>query len=141
VITTLLALLASLAGAPDERCSSTIFGQPGDKWAGGNALALGRPVAPDDIGIAHRRLPLRSVVLLRNERTGRATLATVLDRGPYGATMPDGSWGLKRRHSEPGAWKGCADLTPRAASILEHDGRDPVSIWVVHRGDNRRAML
>ncbi len=110
-----------------EVCSSTIFGQPGDKWAGGDALHLGRPVGKNDEGIAHRTLPIGSRVMVRNLRTQQTTITTVIDRGPYGA-IHDGKWLVKKRPHHPGKWRGCADLTPATASTIGHNGRERVSL-------------
>jgi hypothetical protein len=117
-----------------EICSSTIFGQPGDKWAGGNALYLRRPVNRHDEGIAHRTLPIGSRVLVRNIRTGKASTATVIDRGPYGA-IHRGKWVLKKRAHHKGRWRGCADLTPRTARLIEHNGREQVAVTPLAAGD------
>ncbi len=126
-MTSLLQILAAvwgvLTGSP-ERCVSTIFGYPGDRWAGGNALLLKRPVNDSDFGVAHRTLPLGSKVLVCRDT---CALATVIDRGPYGA-MHEGSWVLKRRKSDPGVWRGCLDTTPALAKALKHQGFDKVSV-------------
>jgi hypothetical protein len=119
--------VALIFGSP-EVCVSTIFGYPGDQWAGGNALLLKRPVNSRDLGIAHRTLPLGSEVLVYSQRTHRVSWAVVIDRGPYGA-MYDGRWRLKKRRSDPGVWRGCADLTPRVARRLGHDGWDRIAVY------------
>jgi len=140
----LVLIVFSLSRPPDMRCQSTIFGL-GTKWDGGDALYLKRPINSSDIGIAHRTWPLGSWVLVENERTKRTAIARVIDRGPYGATH-DGSWFVPskekrnprrlrerrlqgKRPLDRGRFRGCADLTPRLAKILGHDGRDPVSLW------------
>lgn len=122
-------LLFALSSEP-ESCMATKFGYPGDKHAGGNALYLKRPVNSRDVGIAHRTLPLGSWVLVSHG--DRAILAQVIDRGPYGA-MHRGKWRVKKRRSQPGRWRGCADLTSRAAELLEHDGWGRVKIWRVSK--------
>src|SRR5262245_4518398 len=48
-------------------------------------------------GVAHRTLPCGTALRIVNLRTGRAAHAVVLDRGPYGALLPNGRWVVKRR--------------------------------------------
>jgi len=109
-------------------CIATIFGQAGDQHVGGKALALGRRVDPDnDYGIAHRTLPLGSIVTITNPRTGLAVRTEVIDRGPYGAIYR-GNWVLKRNAIAKGKWRGCVDLTPLTAEAIGHNGYEPVKL-------------
>lgn len=108
----------------------TRFGYAGDRHAGGAARCLGRPVAPGEPGIAHRTLPCGTLVRIRNHRTGCVTVAPVVDRGPYGA-MHDGAWVLKRRASDPGVWRGVADLTPATFAALGAKSFDRVTVEVL----------
>lgn len=124
-----IAFILALFTADVKSCQSTIFGQPGDEWAGGNALYLGRKINQSDLGIAHRWWPLGSTVIVQHTRTGRMAVARVLDRGPYGATDENGDWTLKLKQSDPGRWRGCADLTPALARLIGHDGFDRVRLW------------
>ncbi len=126
----LLYLLRILLSGTPESCIATQFGQPGDKWAGGNALLLKRPVSSVDLGIAHRTRPLGSFVVVQNVATSQIAVGRVIDRGPYGADL-EGSWVLKRHRSEPGKWRGCVDLTPALGQAIGHNGREPVRLWVV----------
>ncbi len=119
---TILLLATTLA------CNATIFGYPGDKWAGGDALALKRPVNPTDMGIAHRTWPLGTTVMVYNPRTKLFAVGTVIDRGPYGA-MHKGKWVLKRKRRDPGKWRGCVDLTPALAKAVQHNGYEKVRVW------------
>jgi hypothetical protein len=129
-------------------CVSTIFGMKSDKWAGGNALYLGRPIDPKvDIGIAHRALPVGSLVVLQNpKKPTKMLVAQVMDRGPYGALLKEGEvpnanqvckrrkkglWCVKRKRKEPGKWRGCIDTTPRAAELLEHNGYQRIKYWPI----------
>lgn len=124
-----IAFIFALFTSIVKPCQSTIFGQPGDEWAGGNALLLGRHVNQSDLGIAHRWWPLGSTVIVQHVRSGRMAFGVVLDRGPYGATTPEGDWALKLKPSDPGRWRGCADLTPALARRIGHDGFDAVRLW------------
>ena len=86
-------ILIALAvlGKP-EVCTSTIFGMDGDGLAGGNARLLRRPIDPEtDMGIAHRSLPLGSLVIVEIPAKQTWAFAVVIDRGPYGRVRPKGS--------------------------------------------------
>lgn len=142
-----LSFTSSDAPVESGSCLSTVFGTKGDKWAGGNALYLGRPVRPSvDVGIAHRTLPVGSLVLLQNPSNARLVIAQVIDRGPYGAilkgetprpgqicrTRKDGrTWCVKRNSKDAGAWRGCIDATPKAAEILGHSGFQRLRFWSI----------
>jgi hypothetical protein len=80
------------------------------------------------MGVAHRTLPLGSTVLVQNLETGKATIARVIDRGPYGA-IHEGEWALKLNKEAPGKWRACLDLTPRAARAIDHNGFARVRFW------------
>lgn len=125
---------------------ATIFGYPGDRWGSGPTRCLydehgrKRPVDPEhDIGIAHRQLDCGAVVHLTNLETGKSLRAVVVDAGPWGAIshQPTGEafWYVKHHAYERpsravcptgrcpvGKWRGIADLTPKAAELLDHDG-------------------
>jgi len=126
---------------------STIFGYHGDKYGSGATRCLldengkKRPVDPDtDVGIAHRTLDCGAVVYLTNVETGVTIRAVVVDAGPYGATTKDPVtgekiWYIKRgrgqrpskkecpsQQCKEGRYRGIADLTPKAAELLGHDG-------------------
>ena len=115
-------------------CNASVFAHEGDELAGGVAPYLGRHVQPDDRGIAHRRLPLGSRVLLINPRTGRIATPTVVDRGPFGLKGKRWRNGAKlyrrlRRAGKPiprDIWRGCVDMTPRVKRKLGHSGFEPV---------------
>ena len=49
----------------------------------GRKMANGRRFNPRSAVVAHRTLPLGTTVLVKNLSNGRATTATVEDRGPY----------------------------------------------------------
>jgi hypothetical protein len=112
---------------------ATTFGQPGDKWVGGKAIALGRRVNGQDVGIAHRTLPMGHTALLCLPRTLRCLRAPVIDRGPYGALLGQ-RWVIKRRARDPGKWRACVDLTPAASKALGHNGLEPAI--VIYVGDS-----
>ncbi len=130
-----------------SRGVSTIFGYRGDRYGSGPTRCLRdeygrkRPVDPEnDVGIAHRDLDCGAVVYLTNLETGKSVRAVVIDAGPWGAISKhpetgEQFWYVKRhaydrpgkdvcpaRNCPVGRWRGIADLTPKAAELLGHDG-------------------
>lgn len=142
----LVVLTAVLAGVAEARRvgrhqlvgKATRFAYEGDKWKGGKSPCLGRRVEADDNVIAHRTLPCNARVRVTNVRTGRSTVATVGTRGPYGACLDEGwvrgpckEWAIKRRASDPGVWRGVADLAPPVVEALQHRSFDRVVLEVL----------
>jgi hypothetical protein len=107
---------------------SSRYGDPGDRLAGRHLSCTHQKMQPGQLVCAHRTLPCGSVVMLHNPRTGRLAMCEVLDRGPFGAVLPDGKWGVKIRKAEPGVWRGIIDLAPAVAEALGHNGLEPVRI-------------
>jgi hypothetical protein len=114
-----------------ETCLSTIFGTPGDRWAGGRT-ACTKELPGQAHGVAHRTFPCGTELLLHNPRTRKTARAVVLDRGPFGA-MHKGKWLVKIRRRDPGVWRGCLDLTPSLARALGHNGKELVTFWRITR--------
>lgn len=151
VVTLVMSFLQFVVVLPEKhkrKCTSSIFGSPHDRWAGGKALYLGRKVNKHDVGVAHRSLPLGSGVIVCNPRkANRCVYATVIDRGPYGALATEDEltkaghacrlrpmgkcWYVKKKRSWPGRWRGCLDLTPKAARLIGHNGFQKVNYWSV----------
>lgn len=135
---------ATIATIAPQSGWATEFGAPGDRWAGGNAHFLGRPVNDTDMGVAHRALPGRSRVLVCYG--ARCAWARVIDRGPYGCDLAkglepargqfcarpraDGSrWCLcKAGREHPGVYRGVLDMTP----ALRRELRAPRRAWIVY---------
>ena len=115
---------------------ATIYGLPKDKKWGGGRLACAPDyrvqTLPTMNVCAHRTYRCGTILAVENVRTKKRTLCRVLDRGPYGATMEDGAWGLKIRKTDPGVWRGIADLTPSVAKAIGHTGYERVRIWPVY---------
>jgi hypothetical protein len=126
----LLALLGS-ASLVGEKGLATRYGDPGDRLTGKHLSCTHQPMQPGQLACAHRTLPCGSVLLLHNPRTKRFAVCEVLDRGPFGAILPSGDWGVKIRPSEPGTWRGILDLAPEVARQLAFNGRE--KIHVVHQ--------
>jgi hypothetical protein len=148
---TAIAIWLGLLGQP-QTCNSTIFGTAEDYAsgsAGTTARYLRRPVDPaTDVGIAHRTLPLGTVVLLYQPKARVWAMAVVIDRGPYGRLDKDGAWyngaaewRAGRRYRPGSRWNGCADLTPRLALQLQHDGWERVRLWPLRWLRLARARL
>ena len=139
LLAALVASVPSRVGSHVETGNSSVFAYRGDRWQGGRSPCLGRQVRPTDRVVAHRTLPCGTVVRVTNLRTGLATVATVGNRGPFGACLDDDyrggirceQWTVKRRRSDPGRWRGLLDVTPAVAAAIEHDGWDRVRVEVI----------
>jgi rare lipoprotein A (peptidoglycan hydrolase) len=129
---TLRTLLFALLGAgpmATDRGVATRFGDPGDPLAGEHLYCTGRKMDPSQLACAHRTLPCGTLVMLENPRTGRFAVCQVLDRGPFGAKLETGAWGMKIHKSDPGQWRGVIDLSPAVADALDHNGRERVRLY------------
>lgn len=82
--------------------------------------ASGEPFVPEALTLASRTIPFGTYVLIKGN--SRSVWCRVNDRGPYGA-MAAGRWVLKRKTSDPGVWRGVADLSLGCAKKL-WPGRD-----------------
>jgi hypothetical protein len=118
-----------------EVCSATVFGYPGDKHGGRTpTLLYKRPVAPGDMGIAHRTWPIGARIKITNLKNKKSARGVVLDRGPYGKIDEDGNWFNSRRHRDrEGTYRGCADVTPDLAEAIGHRGRTKVKIRLLRK--------
>jgi rare lipoprotein A (peptidoglycan hydrolase) len=111
-------VLATVFGVGMDDGYATIYGQPGDPWAGGALACNGKEIPQDEPVCAHRWLPCGTEIAIVNlERPGVA-MCRVGDRGPYGVD----------RH---GRWRGVIDLTPHVAKAVRLDGRDMVRLLYV----------
>ena len=113
-----------------------------DASMNGAIMANGKPFKPGDISIASRHIPLGTFVLLEHVGTGNRVWAEVTDRGPYGA-MHGGEWVLKIKKSDPGTWRGVADLSYGAAMALtDCDCKRPPNsdIRIRHWGTKRKRV-
>lgn len=90
----------------------------------GRITASGEMFVPEALTMASRTIPIGTYVLV--EGNGRSVWCRVNDRGPYGA-MYRGKWVIKRKSSEPGTWRGVADLSHGCAKVLWPDKSVPGS--------------
>lgn len=120
-----------------ERGFATSFGSATDLLAGGAMACSGRYMKPGERVCAHRTLPCGTVVMVQSLRTKKVTTCTVMDRGPYGAELPNGEIVLKVRPEEEGTWRGVIDLSPTAAAAIGLTGRERVTL-IYHRDPRRR---
>jgi hypothetical protein len=125
----LIAAFFGLATMQYDRGLATRFGDPGDRLTGKHLSCTHQHIQPGQLACAHRTLPCGTTLILENPRTGRFAVCEVLDRGPFGAIMPTGQWGVKIRKHEPGAWRGILDLSPAVADALGHNGRERIRIF------------
>lgn len=112
-----------------DRGLATRFGDPNDHWDGKQLSCTHEKLQPGELVCAHRTLPCGTTLILENPRNGRFALCSVLDRGPFGAILPTGRWGLKIHKRDPGAWRGILDLSPAVARALGHNGRERIRVF------------
>jgi rare lipoprotein A (peptidoglycan hydrolase) len=117
---------------------ATEFGSSQDMLTGGTMACTGKKMEPDDLVCAHRSLPCGTMVLVHSLRTKKVATCTVVDRGPFGATLPNGEIILKVRASEEGTWRGLIDLSPAVARNLGLSGREQVGL--IYERPRRRNM-
>lgn len=111
-----------------ERGFATSFGGAADALAGGAMACNGRYMKTTDRICAHRTLPCGTVVLVQSLRTRKVASCVVMDRGPYGAELPNGDIVLKVKASEEGTWRGVIDLSPAVATSIGLTGRERVTL-------------
>lgn len=122
-----------------DRGLATRFGDPDDPMDGPYLSCTRKKIIPGQLVCAHRTLPCGSLVLLENIRTGQFAACEVLDRGPFGAILPSGDWGLKLHADEPGDWRGIIDLSPAVSEALGHNGFERVRLFFQHPVRHLRA--
>lgn len=115
------------------------YGYPGDKLAGKKEFAcqdilikkLGKKHWNEMLarGVAHRTLPCGTDVVICSRHSYRCTLATIVDRGPFGALDEKGRWHRRRRLGPKEHWRGILDLLPRPAKVLGIMGVQNVVVW------------
>jgi len=108
---------------------------PGDGQCG-EVRADTKPFKPGQCHLAHREWPLGTRVRICSKETGSCAITRVRDRGPYGACdrrgmdprthQCRGKWMLKRKPSDPGTWRGIADLTRCVWKRIGGPGLQPV---------------
>ena len=125
----LIAAFFGLTGLHYDRGLATRYGDPGDRLAGKHLSCTHQHIQPGQLVCAHRTLPCGTTLILENPRNGRFALCEVLDRGPFGAIMPTGQWGVKIHRDEPGDWRGILDLSPAVADALGHNGRERIRVF------------
>ncbi len=113
---------------------AAVYGQPGDRLAGGPLACTGQPLRQDELVCAHRTLPCGTQILLQSRKTGRLATCRVLDRGPYGAKLPSGRFVIKTRPEARGTWRGIVDLAPAVAATLGVSTSEPVQLLFLRPG-------
>lgn len=92
---------------------------PGDGHSG-KTCADGKPFTKERCHIAHRHWPMGSMVRVCSLSTRKCAFSFIGDRGTYGACDDKGmdrwyrckgKWMIKIRRSDPGTWRGIADLS------------------------------
>lgn len=113
---------------------AAVYGQPGDRLAGGPLACTGQPLRQDELVCAHRTLPCGTQILLQSRKTGRLATCRVLDRGPYGAKLPGGRFVIKTRPEARGTWRGIVDMSPAVAATLGVSTSEPVQMLFLRHG-------
>ncbi|MBL9006047.1 MAG: hypothetical protein JNJ46_17465 [Myxococcales bacterium] len=113
---------------------AAVYGQPGDRLAGGPLACTHQPLRQDELVCAHRTLPCGTQLLVQSRRSGRIATCRVLDRGPYGARLASGRFVIKLRPEERGTWRGIVDLSPAVAHMLGVTGNEPVRMLYLRPG-------
>jgi rare lipoprotein A len=98
---------------------ASVYGFPGDKYAGGPMTANGERFNPAQLTAAHRTLPFGTMVRVTHKKTGRSVVVRINDRGPF----------IRGR---------VIDLSPKAAAAVGFSGLAPVSL-ALERGEDRVA--
>ncbi|HND11406.1 MAG TPA: septal ring lytic transglycosylase RlpA family protein [Pseudomonadota bacterium] len=114
-------LLLALSATPDvatEAGQAAVFGYEGDELAGGPLACTGKALRPGQLVCAHRTLPCGTRLVVQNMSTQRLATCLVLDRGPYGASLPGGRFVIKRNAAQRGTWRGVVDVSPSVAARL-----------------------
>jgi rare lipoprotein A len=98
---------------------ASVYGFPGDKYAGSAKTASGEITNPQKLTAAHRTLPFGTMVRVTHKATGRSVVVRINDRGPF----------VRGR---------VIDLTPKAAAAIGFFGLAPVRLTLV-KDDDRVA--
>ncbi|WP_428527402.1 septal ring lytic transglycosylase RlpA family protein [Pseudorhodoplanes sp.] len=109
-------LLAGTAGAEAQNAMNgiaSVYGFPGDKYAGSSKTASGERFNPGHLTAAHRTLPFGTMVRVTHKKTGRSVVVRINDRGPF----------IRGR---------VIDLSPKAAAAVGFSGLAPVTLTLVH---------
>ena len=110
-------VIANAQGGMDGIAS--VYGFPGDKYAGGPRTASGEMFDPDQLTAAHRTLPFGTMVRVSHKKTGRSVVVRINNRGPF----------IRGR---------VIDLSPKAAAAVGFSGLAPVSL-ALESGEDRVA--
>lgn len=137
LMTALQLLWATLLTTPSvgsQTGLAAVYGQPGDRLAGGPLACTGQPLRQDELVCAHRTLPCGTQLLVQSRRSGRMATCRVLDRGPYGALLSSGRFVIKLRPEERGTWRGIVDMSPAVAHMLGVHSSEPVRMLFLRPG-------
>ena len=98
----------------------------GDGNYHGAVRADGEPFDPDEIGCAHRSIPLGTEIIVEAKDTGRMITCEINDRGPYAVDDPtsDRGWCNGGVEDCEGEYRGILDLSLAAARELWNIGDD-----------------
>jgi rare lipoprotein A len=109
----LAALLAAIAGARAETGIASVYA--------GGLTANGEHASPSGLTAAHKSLPFNTLVRVTNDRTGRAIVVRINDRGPF----------VRGR---------IIDLMPAAARAIGFSGLAHVTLQILELGHARTFL-
>lgn len=109
-------------------CMATVFGGAADGTSGGRTVA--GPYPHEVAGVAHRTWKIGTLVDVTFR--GKTYRLPVVDRGPWGKTDAEGRWfnGCPKcaDKDRSGEFRGCVDITLKAARRIGFTGRHRVKI-------------
>ena len=129
----------------------------------GKPYCVGK-IQPGQPIIAHRFLPCGTPVYVTVKSTQRGAWMVVGDRGPFGACvhknqLPPNSfwkpdqwcqkrhhsvdyvWYVKTRNDQPGQWRGIADISHNARTLIGHNGHEDVTLRYWKKKDFRKTLF
>lgn len=145
----LLFILLGVSVPPDYAIARVQHGIASVYWPGdghsGKTCADGKPFTKERCHIAHRTWPLGRRVRVCSKKTRRCALSFVGDRGPFGACDKKGirrnhacrgRWLLKIRRTDPGTWRGIADLSRCVAEKIGVRGLQRVRLELLRKKES-----
>lgn len=121
---------------------------PGDGMSG-NFRADGKFFTNEQCHIAHRTIPLNSIVKVCSIKTKKCIVTAVMDRGPFGSCSKklsngykcEGKWKIKLKRKSPGTWRGIADLSYCVWKYIGGPQMQIVSIYKLQPNDLQKQLI
>lgn len=156
----ILTILAMAQSCPDSECvdlphietppvqqvgKMSFYNAPyGDNGLRGDGItASGELLTRVDLTIAHRTLPMHSVVLLEDPATGNRLWVRVNDSGPFGCLDEQGDWHVAVWPIDGCEYRGIGDMNWPVANALGVDkdkGLNTIKIRYFKKGLGQRQL-